>query len=78
MSKVADYVVILGGGKGGDAAGDELTFNLPNSVVTGDMSIVTFTYYAFHDPAHIDIEVNGSGVGWLGFHSCARSRTRPY
>ena len=24
MSKVADYVVILGGGKGGDAAGDEL------------------------------------------------------
>ena len=77
MAKVADYVVILGGGKGGDAAGDELTFNLPNSVVTGDMSIVTFTYYAFHDPAHIDIEVNGFGVGWYEFQDIFGTFSRP-
>jgi hypothetical protein len=77
MPTVADYVVILGGKKDGTLAGDELTFNLPNSVVAGDRSIVTFTYYAFGDPAHIDIEVNGLGVGWYEFQDVFGTFSRP-
>ena len=77
MSKVADYVVILGGKKDGSAAEDELPFNLPSSVVIGDLSIVTFTYYAFGSPIRIDIEVNGFGVGWYKFQEVFGTFSRP-
>jgi hypothetical protein len=77
MSTVADYVVILAGKKDGPAAEDELSFNLPSSVLTDDRSIVTFTYYAFGSEIHIDIEVNGFGVGWYEFQDVFGTFSRP-
>ena len=77
MARVADYVIILGGKKDGAAAGDQLTFDLPSSVVVNDLSIVTFTYFASNSAIRIDIEVNGFGVGWYQFQDVFGTFSRP-
>jgi hypothetical protein len=77
MPTVADYAILLSGVLDGPAADNEITFTMPSTVVSGHRSMLTFTYWASGAKIHIDIEVNGHGVGWYELKNYFGTFSRP-